>query len=203
MTRLFRLALRLGVIACLLSSCIYRGSYSYGGAFPNVQLPAEGKTIGVLDPRGAFGDKDARNLLHKSIKKSFGSCTSLTLLTEDNLNERGKLPAIFGDQLSESNLRWFVEQTELDYLILPKVGPGSLQDLPGSFNDIPADREASVRIIVYDLTDGGELKSITVNGRLNLKEEKKIWELEASEENIGLTALRKALKRLGKLTDCG
>lgn len=202
MIKLIHLTLFSAVCTIIFSGCINRGDYNYGGAFPKVQLPAEGKMIGILDPRGPFGDLDARDLVHKSIRKSLSRCAAVTLLTEDQLNERAKLPVILGDQLSESNLRWFVEQTELDYLILPDVGPGSLQDLPGSFNNFPADREASVRIIVYDLSDCGELKSITVNGRLNLKPDKRIWELEASEKSIGYTALRKGLKRLGKFTDC-
>lgn len=189
-------------LSFFMFSCINRGNYNYGGAFSNVQLPTEGKTIGVLDPRGTFGDEIARAIVQKRLKKYFSRCTATTLLTEDELNEQAQLPAIFGDQLSESNLQWFVEQTTLDYLILPDIGPGSLQDSPGSFNNFPADREASVRITIYDLADGGELKSIIVNGRLNLKADKKIWELETTEKGMGYTALRKALKRLGKFTDC-
>ncbi|MFT7121610.1 MAG: hypothetical protein ACJAZ9_001792 [Neolewinella sp.] len=185
-----------------LSSCISKGFYRYGGAYPNVQLPLESEHIGVLEPRGIFGNEHAKRLTYKKLGKKFGKCSSATLLTENQLNEQGQLPAIFEDQLSSANIQWFMDHTDLDYLIYIDVGPGSLQDLPGSLNPVTADRMASVRLIVYDLADGGELKSITVNGTLNLKPDKRIWELESSEEGIGYTALKKALKRLEKFTNC-
>ncbi|MFT6000962.1 MAG: hypothetical protein ACI81P_003428 [Neolewinella sp.] len=193
------------LFACLLlfcTSCINQGHYRYGGAFPNAQLPAIGKKIGVLDPRGPFGDENARKTLHLALKKAMGKCEGTVVYTEDQLNQLAQLPAIFGDHLSDGNLDWFVEQTDLDYLILTDVGPGRLNDDPQPFIIAPADREASVSLIVYDLADGGQLKSITVTGTLNLKEDKRIWELEASEEGMGTNALRKAIKRLGKFSDC-
>lgn len=40
------------VLTILTSGCTYLGEYTYGGEFPNIQLPAKGKVIGMLDPRG-------------------------------------------------------------------------------------------------------------------------------------------------------
>lgn len=185
-----------------LTGCINHGSYRYGGAFPNVQLPAEGKTIGMLDPRGAYGDERARDLLQSMVKKAFGKCPGTVLLTEDELNAKAQLPAIFGDQLSDGNLDWFVENTELDYLVVADVGPGSFEKGPISPVAVLADRQASTVITVYDLADGGPLKSIAVTGSLLLDPDGKIWELEASETSIGYRSLRKGLKRLGKYSDC-
>ncbi|WP_020570053.1 hypothetical protein [Neolewinella persica] len=199
---LYRLPVLFLFLFLLFTSCINRGNYHYGGSFPNAQLPAIGKKIGVLDPRGPFGDVNARKTLHATFKRTFGKCEDTVVYTEDQLNQLAQLPAIYGDYLSDSNLDWFVEQTDLDYLILTDVGPGRLTDDPQPLNISTADREASVRVIVYDLADGGELKNITVTGRLNLDVDKQFWELEASEEGLGTFALKKAMKRLGKFTDC-
>ncbi|MFK8162109.1 MAG: hypothetical protein AB8H12_06550 [Lewinella sp.] len=193
------------LLACLLmfcTSCIKQGHYRYGGTFPNAQLPAIGKKIGVLDPRGPFGDGYARKTLHATFKRTFRKCEYTVVYTEDELNQMAQLPAIYGDHLSDDNLDWFVEHTDLDYLILTDVGPGRLNNDPSLVNLPSADREASVLLIVYDLADGGELKSITVTGTLNLEADKQIWELEASEKGMGNNALRKAMKGLGKFTDC-
>jgi hypothetical protein len=199
---MYRLPFLFLCLVLLFTSCINRGTYHYGGAFPNVQLPATGKKIGVLDPRGPFGDVNARKTLHATLKRTFGKCEDAVVYTEDQLNQLAQLPAIYGDYLSDGNLDWFVEHTDLDYLVLTDVGPGRLNDDPQPLNIATADREASVRLIVYDLADGGELKSITVTGRLELEEDLEFWQLEASEEGIGTLALKKAMKRLGKFTNC-
>lgn len=190
------------VFTMLTSGCTYLGEYTYGGEFPNIQLPAKGKVIGMLDPRGPFGDKQAKDLFQKRMRQYFGKCDRTVLLTEEGLNERGLLPAIYGASLSEDNLKWFVEKTKLDYLVFPDIGPGALQDMPESFQNSTADLEASVRLIVYDLNDGGELKSITVNAQLDYDVDRNLWELEPSEKKLGQAALNKAVLRLAKFTNC-
>lgn len=190
------------LLSLLFSGCINHGNYRYGGAFPNAQLPAVGKQIGILDPRGPFGDVYAQKTVQNMLKSVFRQCNDATIYTEDQLNAQDKLPAIYNEHLSDSNLEWFVKNTTLDYLILLDVGPGILNDQPDPLLMPSADREASVSLLVYDLADGGILKEVTVTGQLKIEEDLQFWELSASEESMGLKALRKAMKRLGKFTDC-
>ena len=187
----------------LLSSCYSRGSYRYGGDFQNIQLPATGKKIGLLAPRGPFGDEAATALVQKTVAKAFKKCPTTQLLTESELYLRYNIPALTGNGLSEADLDWFTNNTPLDYLILTDVGPGQLEGAPTTLRGFTADREASVLLTVYDLADGGFLKTITVTGSLMLKEDPRWYELEYKEEQIGRRALKKSIKRLARFSDCG
>lgn len=193
------------LLICLLLTlfgCIDYGSYRYGGAFANVQLPVTERTIAVLDPRGAFGDQRARGFTLRRLRKRFGACPETRLLTEDDLNATGHLPAIYGNELSDSNLDWFVNNTEVDYLILIDVGPGDFAKGPLAPPAIVADREASTLLTVYALTDGGVLKTLAVTGSLNERPNRRIWEFDADEAAIGFRSLRKALQCLNKYSGC-
>lgn len=191
------------LLMVLLTGCYSRGGYRYGGEFQNVQLPATGKKIGILDPRGPFGDEAATTLVQKTVAKAFKKCPTTQLLTESELYLTYKIPALTGNGLSEADLDWFTKNTPLDYLILTDVGPGQLEGTPTNLRGFTADREASVLLTVYDLADGGALKTITVTGTLMLKEDPRWYELEYKEEQIGRRALKKSVKRLARFSDCG
>ena len=197
-----RLTLLLGIVLLFCTGCLYRGNYNYGGSYPNALLPAAAQKIGYLEPRGPFGDDFVIKLMDRMMESTFAKCDDTTLLNESKLNQMGNLPAIYGETLSEGNLSWFTENTDLDYLILTDVGPGRLTNDPYASFQAPADRQASVQLTIYDLADGAVLKTITVTGSLTLKRDKRIWELEASEESMANTAMKKAVKRLYKLSDC-
>lgn len=191
------------LLLVLLTGCISRGGYRYGGEFQNVQLPATGKKIGLLDPRGPFGNEETAALVQKTVAKAFKKCPTTQLLSESELYLAYKIPALTGNGLSEADLNWFTNNTPLDYLILIDVGPGQLEGLPATQRGFTADREASVLLTVYDLADGGVLKTITVTGTLMLKEDPRWYELEYKEEQIGQRALKKSLQRLARFSDCG
>jgi|GEM_PF-3495764 len=191
------------LLILLLTGCYSRGSYRYGGEFQNVQLPATEKMIGILDPRGPFGDERAAEMLQKTVAGAFKKCSGTELVSETQLYAEYKIPPLMGNGLTETELVWFRDNTPLNYLILTDVGPGQLENTPTNLRGFTADREASVLLTVYDLADGGALKTITVTGTLMLKEDNKWYELEYNEEQMGRRALKKALKRLAKFSDCG
>jgi len=81
-------------IALLSVSCFRTGTYQYGGAFVNVQLPVVGKKIGILDPRGPYGDPEAKRAMYKVLNQTIARCPGTKILTEDEMNDRGELPPI-------------------------------------------------------------------------------------------------------------
>jgi hypothetical protein len=191
------------ILLVFSSSCIRYGNYRYGGEFVNAQLPVKGKKIGILEPRGQFGDAEAKEMLYRTAVKTLGRCPTAYVATEDGLNERGELPPIYSDQLSEDNLIFFVEKTSLDYLIFIDVGPGRVSGgavLPPLQN---ANQEVAAILTVYDLNHGGIFKEIVVNGTLDFDPDLQLWETEATPKQMGLMAIKKALQKLTRLSDCG
>lgn len=186
---------------CLFTSCANRGNYTIMGSFNKVQLSFASKKIGVLEPRGPFGDQAAQRQVDIGLKK-LGKCPETIVFSEDQLNQTDRLPAIFGEGLSEAHLRYFMDNTDLDYLIYIDVGPGRADAGTGQPLGFGADREAYSRFFVFDLTDGTEAKSITVNGTLNLTEDRKWYQYDYTEPSISRRALKKGLKSLIKYSDC-
>ncbi|MEL6274758.1 MAG: hypothetical protein AAFU03_06640 [Bacteroidota bacterium] len=182
-------------------SCARRGSYTITGSYENVQLLFSGKKVGILDPRGAFGDADALREVELQLKKLI-KCPGTEVLTEDQLSATGWLPAIYSENLEKSHLQYFTEKTDLDYLIHIVTGPGRLASQTGLSAGFGADREAHAHLIVYDLHNKTEAKTITVNGTLNQDVDKKWYETEYSEPDLGRRAIRKGLELLIKYSDC-
>jgi len=202
MLRPLRLLLLL-VLLISVSGCIRYGEYRYGGEFVNAQLPVRGKKIGILEPRGQYGDAEAKKLLYQTAIKTLGRCPTVFIATEDGLNERGELPPIYSDQLSEDNLIFFVEKTSLDYLVFLDVGPGRVSGgavLPPTRS---ANQEVAVILTVHDLNHGGVFKEIVVNGTLDYDLDLQLWETEATPKQMGMMAIKKALLMLTRLSDCG
>ncbi|WP_273444884.1 hypothetical protein [Neolewinella agarilytica] len=195
------LPLLLLITLALFTSCANRGHYTVMGSFNKVQLPFAGKKIGVLEPRGVFGDEAAQREVDLGMKK-LGKCPETTVFTEEQLNRTDRLPAIFGEGLSDSHIQYFTENTDLDYLIYIDAGPGRADAGTGQPLGFGADREAHSRLFVFDLGDGSEIKSITVNGTLNITEDKKWYQYDYGEPSIGRRALQKGLKYLVKYSDC-
>jgi hypothetical protein len=186
-----------------LFGCIRYGEYRYGGEFFNAQLPVNGKKIGILEPRGQYGNAEAKKVMHQTLIKTLGKCPDTYIATEDGLNKRGELPPIYGEELSEDNLIFFVEKTTLDYLILLDVGPGRVAGgavLPPLQS---ANQEVAAILTVYDLNQGGFFKEIIVNGALDYDPDLQIWETEASPQQMAMMAIRRAVKRLTRFSDCG
>lgn len=189
-------------IVFLITSCVRTGDYRYGGAFLNAQLPVIGKKIGVLDPRGPYGDAEATRVMYRTLKQTIAKCPGTKILTEEGMNDRGELPPIYGERLSEENLAWFIEKTDIDFIVFLDIGPGKFEGDTTPRALAPADREASAILIVYDLNHQSVFKEIIVNGSLNLDLDLQLWETEASEADMALVAMKKALKKLRVLSDC-
>ena len=189
------------IIALQTVSCIRYGDYRYGGAFVNARLPVEGKKIGILEPRGPFGDAEAKRVMYNTLIKTLGKCPNTYVATEDGLHDRGELPPIYGDQLSEENMAFFVEKTSLDFLLFLDVGPGKV--VGGAVLDIPsAHQEVSVILTIYDLNQGDIFQEIIVNGALDFDPDLQLWEIEATPKQMGMMALKKALHRVRRFSDC-
>lgn len=191
------------VLLIFLSGCIHYGNYRYGGEFVNAQLPVNGKRIGILEPRGQYGDAEAKKIMHKTLVKTLGRCSNTYVATEDGLNDRGELPPIYGEELSEENITFFVEKTTLDYLIFIDVGPGRVAGgavLPPLQS---ANQEVAVILTVYDLNQVGFFKEIVVNGALDYDGDLQLWETEATPKQMGMMAIKKAILKLAQLSDCG
>lgn len=192
----------LSTIALLFSSCFRLGHYQYGGAFLNAQLPVVGKKIGVLDPRGPYGNAEAKKLMYQTLKQTIAKCPGTKILTEDGMNDRGELPPIYGEQLSEDNLAWFIEKTDIDFIVFLDIGPGKFEGATTPAPLRPGGREASALLIVYDLNHQSVFKEIIVNGSLDLDTELQVWEIEATEAEMALSAMKKAIRKLRMLSDC-
>ncbi|MEM6771365.1 MAG: hypothetical protein AAF597_12350 [Bacteroidota bacterium] len=189
------------LVGTLLSGCTYYGEYHYSGEFANAQLPAKGKKIGILDPRGPYGNSTTKKELYQTLKATLGKCRTTRVLTEDGMHDRGEAPPIYNDYLSEDNLRWFVEETTIDSLVWIDVGPGKITG--GTVPYIPtAHQEVSAVFTVYDLNDGSLLKEIIVNGTMDFGTAPSEYQIEATVEQMGTMALRKGLHRLRQFSDC-
>lgn len=183
------------------ASCVRYGDYRYGGAFVNARLPVNGKKIGILEPRGPYGDAEAKKVVYRTLIETLGRCPDTYVATEDGLHDRGELPPIYGEQLSEDNMAFFVEKTSLDYLFFLDVGPGKVTG--GAVLDIPsAHQEVSVILTIYDLNQGDIFQEIIVNGSLDFDPDLQLWETEATPKQMGMMALKKALHRVKKFSDC-
>ncbi len=186
----------------LLTSCVHRGNYTTAGSFERVQLPLRDARIGVLEPRGPFGDPASADKAYRELRSMLKKCGEAELLTEDMMNEAAQLPALYGEGLAEHNLQFFVEQTDLDYILYLDIGPGRGEMVPSFPAAIPADREASAFVYVYDLTEGALVKTVQVNGRLNLQAEPRWYEIEYTEKEIARRALKKALRGVVQYSNC-
>ena len=186
----------------LVSSCVYRGNYTTAGSFERVQLPLRDAGIGVLEPRGPFGDPASADKVYRELRSMLKNCGEAQLLTEDQMNEAAQLPALYGEGLAEHHLKFFVEQTDLDFVLYLDIGPGRGELVPSFPAAIPADREASAFVYVYDLADGELVKTVQVNGRLNLRADPRWYEIEYTEEEIARRALKKALQGVARYSDC-
>lgn len=171
------------------------------GSYEKVQLSFRGKNIGILDPRGAFGDTDAQREVELQIKK-LSKCVGTDVLTEPMLNATNRLPAIYGESLEESHLQYLAENTDLDYLIYIVTGPGRLTSETGLFPGFGADREGHAYFIIYDLPNEVAIKTITVNGTLNVDDNKRWYETEYSERDIGHRSIKKGFNLLFRFSDC-
>ena len=186
----------------MFSSCVYRGRYTTAGSFERVQLALRDARVGVLEPRGPYGDPAAAEKVYRELRSPFKKCGEAQLLTEDDMNQQGQLPALYGEGLTDHDLRFFVEQTDLDYLLYLDIGPGRGNMAPSFPAAIPADREASAFVYVYELSEGKLIKTVQVNGTLNEREDARWYELEYTEEQIAGRALKKALRSVVGYSDC-
>ena len=151
-------------LACcifLLNSCVYRGNYTTAGSFERVQLPLRDARIGVLEPRGPFGDPASADKAYRELRSMLKKCGEAEVLTEDQMNQAAQLPALYSEGLADHYLQFFVEQTDLDYLLYLDIGPGRGEMVPTFPAAIPADREASAFVYIYDLAEGKLLKDRT------------------------------------------
>ncbi|WP_420460544.1 hypothetical protein [Neolewinella sp.] len=186
----------------LVSSCVHRGNYTTAGSFERVQLPLRDARIGVLEPRGPFGDSASADKAYRELRGMLKKCGEPEVLSEDEMNQAQQLPALYGEGVAEHHLRYFVEQTDLDFILYLDIGPGRGELVPSFPAAIPADREASAFVYVYDLSTGTLAKTVQVNGRLNLQEEPRWYEIEYTEEEIARRALKKALRGVVRYSDC-
>ena len=192
-------------LACcifLLNSCVYRGNYTTAGSFERVQLPLRDARIGVLEPRGPFGDPASADKAYRELRSMLKKCGEAEVLTEDQMNQAAQLPALYSEGLADHYLQFFVEQTDLDYLLYLDIGPGRGEMVPTFPAAIPADREASAFVYIYDLAEGKLLKTVQVNGRLNQRLDLRWYEIEYTEEEIAGRALKKALRGVVRYSDC-
>ena len=186
----------------LLTSCVYRGNYTTAGSIERVQLPLRDARIGVLEPRGPFGDPASAEKAYRELRSMLKKCGEAEVLTEDQMNQAAQLPALYGEGLADYHLRFFVEQTDLNYLLYLDIVPGRGEMVSTFPAAIPADREASAFVYIYDLAEGTLLKTVQVNGRLNQRPDLRWYEIEYTEEEIARRALKKALRGVVRYSDC-
>lgn len=190
------------LLTLLTTACVHRGYYMVQGTYDKVSVDFTDTKIGIIDPRGVFGDEEALQSQKRGFKQ-LTKCDRVLLLSESDLRFTSTPPPPYGEVLTDADFEYLQAYTDLDYLIFSETGPGRAEPVPGSGFSPVAAREAYAFLALYDLNTGEELKTITVNGSLNPNPDANWFEVYYDEESIARRALLKAVRRLVEYATCG